>query len=169
MGRRTPRRPHLRAVAYVIEQVPAPATYALRQRVLRPHQSVAEMDFPGDQDPDAGHFAAFDAGVREIIGVVSVVRQAPPRSVRDDDNGAGWWRLRGMATVERRRREGVGRALADAVAAHAMAQRGTGLWCNARLAAVAFYRTVGFETSGDAWDVADIGPHIKMTRALPPR
>lgn len=71
-----------------------------------------------------------------------------------------------MATVERRRHEGVGRALVDAVVAHVAGHGGSHLWCNARLSAVAFYQAVGFTTTGEAWDVPVIGPHIAMSRAI---
>jgi GNAT superfamily N-acetyltransferase len=184
MGHRAPGHA-VAEVPFVVESVPATATWALRQEILRPHQTVAEMDYPGDRSPGAGHFAAFDTSKpkeEQIIGVVSVTHQSPPWPRQGEGEGegkgegegedegdatGGWWRLRGMATVEGRRNEGIGRALVAVVIGHAGAHQGTGVWCNARLSAVDFYRAVGFETIGDTWVIPHIGQHIAMTRPLP--
>jgi GNAT superfamily N-acetyltransferase len=151
-----------------VRPVAAQTTYALRQQILRPHQSIAEVGFPGDDDPETGHFAAFagaDADAGEPIGVVTVLHQPPPLArIADPDR---WWRLRGMATVERHRRGGVGSALVDAALAHVAAHDGTGVWCHARLPAVEFYRRHGFVESGDPWDEPGLGPHVAMWRRIP--
>ena len=44
-----------------VARVDATTTFTLRQQVLRPHQGVAEAGFPGDDDPDTRHFAAYFA------------------------------------------------------------------------------------------------------------
>jgi ribosomal protein S18 acetylase RimI-like enzyme len=147
-------------VAHDIRQVAADETYPLRQRVLRPHQTVAQVGSPADGDADAGHFAAYQGG--KVVGVVSVLHQSPD----DGPEQAGWWRLRGMATAEEVRGRGIGRALVAAVVAHAVAHDGTVLWCHARLPAVGFYRAAGFEATGEVWEEPAIGPHIAMWRSL---
>jgi GNAT superfamily N-acetyltransferase len=144
------------AVPVVISPVEAVATYPLRQRILRPHQTIEEIAFPGDADPLSAHFAAFDGD--EIVGVASVVPAAPPWGPQPG------WRLRGMASVPAHRRQGVGRALVDAVVAHVERNGGGTLWCNARLTAVGFYLACGWETRGDEWEEPHIGPHIAMVR-----
>ncbi|MDQ6614619.1 MAG: GNAT family N-acetyltransferase [Actinomycetota bacterium] len=159
-----------------IEPVRALQTHALRQQVLRAHQDVAEVGFPGDDDPDAGHFAAFafagsgsgsgSASGSGIIGVVSVLRECPATTTAPDP--ARWWRLRGMATAAPYRNQGVGSALVAAVLAHVAAHHGTVLWCYARLPAVGFYSGAGFAVTGDPWDEPALGPHVAMARAVPP-
>jgi GNAT superfamily N-acetyltransferase len=146
------------AVSFAVTSVPASATLALRQRVLRPHQRVEDVAFEGDGDPRAAHFAAVDDGA--VVGVVSVLPQPPQWAA----SGPGW-RLRGMAAVPERRREGIGRALAAAVVAHVEHQGGGLLWCNARLTAVPFYVSVGFEARGEPWEEPGIGPHVAMVYA----
>jgi ribosomal protein S18 acetylase RimI-like enzyme len=148
-----------------IVRVGAQQTYDLRQRVLRPHQSVAEVAFPGDDDPGTGHFAALDPG-GAVIGVVRVQRQAPTAPIAADPDSS--WRLRGMATAVEHRQQGVGSALVAAVAAYVAAQGATLLWCHARLSAVAFYRRLGFVTYGETWEEPDIGPHVVMWRSVRP-
>ncbi len=44
---------------------------------------------------------------------------------------------------------------------------GTELWCNARMAAVGFYRRAGFEVVSEEFDVPGIGAHVVMTRPVP--
>jgi GNAT superfamily N-acetyltransferase len=153
----------------VIRQVGASDTHALRQHVLRPHQTLADMVYPGDDDPTTGHFAAIDDDGDDdtVIGIVTVSRQPPPTPVGEHRPAGDWWRLRGMATAEGHRGQGVGSALMAAAVAHVAAQGGKGLWCNARLPALAFYQRAGFVTVGEPWDEPDIGPHVVMWRAVP--
>jgi GNAT superfamily N-acetyltransferase len=146
-----------------IEPVGAGQTYALRHLVLRPHQGVIEMGFPGDDDPASGHFAAFDA-TGEVIGVATVLPQTSPNVPEP----GSLWRLRGMAIAPGHRGQGTGRALLAVALAHTAAHGGTVLWCHARLAAVPFYRRGGFETAGDLWEEPVIGPHLVMWRRVPP-
>jgi predicted GNAT family N-acyltransferase len=40
------------------------------------------------------------------------------------------------------------------------------MWCNARIPAVPFYERLGWKTFGAAFEVAGIGPHVKMFRGL---
>ncbi len=141
-------------------------TYTLRQQVLRPHQSIAEVGFAGDDDPDTGHFAVFSelGDARGIVGVVTVLRQFPTAQSADDPES--WWRMRGMATAENWRGRGVGSALVAAALAHVVAHHGTVLWCYARIAAVAFYRKAGFAVTGEVWDEPALGPHVAMSRRV---
>jgi GNAT superfamily N-acetyltransferase len=139
-----------------IQRVTAADTFPLRQRVLRPHETFDALASREDDDSDPCHFAAVEAGT--VIGSASVGRESPPWAA--DRQPA--WRLRGMATAEDRRREGVGTALLDAVIDHVRRCGGGLLWCNARMPAVAFYERAGLMTRGESWDVPDIGPHVAM-------
>jgi GNAT superfamily N-acetyltransferase len=118
------------------------------------------MRFPGDDSPDAGHFAAVTGGV--VVGIATVYREAAPWAPGTPDA----WRLRGMATDERHRGEGIGAALLGAALAHARDHGGATVWCNARLPAVGFYLRAGFETRGERWEEPVIGPHMAMERAV---
>ena len=143
----------------------AAVTYPLRQRVLRPHQQLSDVAYAGDDEPAAGHFAAFDH-LGQVIGVGSVRPEPPPWS---DGEGTGRdWRLRGMATAEGERGRGVGAAVLGAVMAYVVDHGGVLLWCNARLGAVEFYRRAGLTEWGERWDEPHIGPHIVMYRSLWP-
>lgn len=145
-----------------IERVAAADTFWLRQRVLRPHETVEELSLPGDDDLDTGHFAALDAGV--VVGTASVRREAAPWAPEVSPS----WRLRGMATTEDRRSQGVGTAVLEAAIDHVRAHGGGLVWCNARVPAVRFYQRAGFVTRGQAWEEPVIGPHVAMQIMVEP-
>jgi GNAT superfamily N-acetyltransferase len=147
-----------------IRRVDATVTFPLRQKVLRPHETLAELAVPGDGDPDNGHFAAVD-GDGEVVGTASVRREPPPWEEAMSRPG---WRLRGMATAEGRRSQGIGAAVLAAAIAHVARHGGGLLWCNARVPAVEFYRRAGFSTRGTQWEDPDVGPHVVMTRDVAP-
>src|ERR1700730_5281404 len=145
-----------------IERGEAARPLSPRQRVLRPHETLAQLSLPGDDDPETGHFAALDDG--EGIGTASVRREVAPWA-------PDVWpvcRLRGMATAEDRRSRGIGAAVLAAVVEHVRAHGGGLLWCNARTPAVLFYERAGFATRGDSWVDPVIGPHIAMELTVGP-
>lgn len=141
----------------VIRRVTAEEIRPLRHSVLRPEQAFLETRYPGD---DAGvHFGAFDGD--RLIGVASLYEEDRV------DGPTGGWRLRGMATDPDVRGAGFGAALLAACVEEVAAAGGTELWCNARMAAVNFYRKGGFEVVSDEFDVPGIGAHVVMTRPAP--
>ncbi|MGO9877170.1 MAG: GNAT family N-acetyltransferase [Acidimicrobiia bacterium] len=144
-----------------IQRVTAAQTFPLRQRVLRPHDPLDELASPVDDDSETAHFAAIDEGT--VIGAASVQRETAPWAPQLRRSS---WRLRGMATAEDRRSQGVGRSVLAAVIEHVRLHGGGLVWCNARLAAVSFYERAGFVARGERWDDPTIGPHIAMERLV---
>ncbi len=144
----------------VTRVISARETYPLRAAVLRPGQPPASLLFHGDDAPETAHIGALDGD--RIVSIGSLYHEPPPGA---DDPGA--WRLRGMATAEGARRQGYGAAVLRACIEHVVRQDGTGLWFNARSAAVPFYRAMDFTTRGEEFELPDIGPHYFMYRELP--
>ncbi|MGI9079952.1 MAG: GNAT family N-acetyltransferase [Acidimicrobiales bacterium] len=143
-----------------VATITAEQTRPLRHLILRPTQPAENTEYPGDHDPDTRHLGAFDQ--RRLVGIASLYKE--PRI----DGLADGWRLRGMATATEARRRGAGRALLGACRDHVAVAGGGELWCNARIAAVEFYVTAGFEAVGDEFDVEDIGPHVVMRTGVAP-
>jgi ribosomal protein S18 acetylase RimI-like enzyme len=132
---------------------------ALRHLLLRPHQAPEQLAYEGDDAWDSLHVGAYID--RELVGIASIVRQAPPGEVNERA-----WRVRGMATTPQVRGLGYGGALLERCLGHAIEHGGTLVWCNARADAVGFYRRFGFEVQGESFDLPPIGTHFLMTRGL---
>jgi GNAT superfamily N-acetyltransferase len=143
-----------------VERVSAEVGLPLRQRVLRPHQTIEELRAGDDDAPSTGNYVAFAGD--EVVCTASVRREAPPWA----PGAAPAWRLRGMATEEAWRGRGVGAQVLAVVIEHVRSHGGGLLWCNARVPAVPFYRRAGFGTRGDEWVDPDIGPHVAMERTV---
>src|SRR5687767_12023781 len=129
--------------------------HVLRQRILRAHQTLAEMEYPGDRDADTIHFGAFDGDT--LVGIASIYREQ-----WKDDPQPGDWRLRGMAVDDSRRSGGIGAALLMARGEHISAHGGPRPWCYARTPACGFYEKFGLTTRSEVWDDGQIGPHVVM-------
>ena len=112
-------------ISYELNSVPAADVRPLRERVLRPGQSPAQLAYPGDDDPMSLHVAATVAG--EVLAVASVMPEGLP-----GDPLPGDWRIRGMAEHPGRARPGDRRRHARPLHEHARRQRRQAIWCNAR-------------------------------------
>jgi GNAT superfamily N-acetyltransferase len=146
-----------------VVRVSADVLRPLRQAVLRPHQTLDDQVFAGDDAPEAGHFAAFadgdDTG-EAPIGIASITPEPFPGA---GGPRPGDWRVRGMATdPDRGRGLGAGSALLAACLDHARRHGGRRAWCNARTPARGFYERAGFVAEGEEFELAAIGPHFLM-------
>ena len=132
----------------------------LRRRVLRPHQRLAEMAWPGDGDPLALHLAAVGED-GEVVATLTVHRDPHPHDPREGD-----WRVRGMATEPAHRGRGLGARLLAGALEHAARHGAARVWCTARVPARALYERAGFRAEGEAFELPDIGPHLLMSRPV---
>ncbi|MDQ2825553.1 MAG: GNAT family N-acetyltransferase [Actinomycetota bacterium] len=152
----------------LIRLVTAVDVRPLRHRVLRPTQAFESTVYDGDSRAETVHLGAFDgdggAGVDRLVGIASLYHEPRP-GPRSVDG----WRLRGMAIAAEAQGRGFGMALLIACGDHVAGAGGAELWCNARQAAIGFYRRGGLEVVGDEFDVPDIGPHVVMVRVLTER
>jgi GNAT superfamily N-acetyltransferase len=146
-----------------IEWVDPDITLPLRWRVLRPHLDPDQIQpLPGERRPGARHLAALTPDGR-VVGTAVLM---PERFTLMADREPAW-RLRGMATDESVRGQGVG-AQVLATAIDFVAAGGGGLlWCHARLPAVRFYERAGLRRLGVEWDEPHIGRHVCMWRDVP--
>ncbi|HUZ19758.1 MAG TPA: GNAT family N-acetyltransferase [Acidimicrobiales bacterium] len=149
-----------------VRRVGPQATWALRQAVLRPHQSVEQVGL-ADEGGELVAFAAVDPASEEVVSTATLRREAPPFDATAFPDAPAW-RLRGMATREDRRRAGIGGRVLSAAIEHVATSGGGLLWCNARLPAHALYERAGLVMIGEAWDEPDIGPHVVMWRLVAP-
>lgn len=144
------------------------STYVLRQQVLRPHQRVEEMSLDGSEHPDAVAIGAVIPGSGEVVGTAAVSPEEPPADLGRAVPTRPAWRLRSMATRPDLRGTGVGSAVLQAAIEHVSHHGGGLVWCNARVPAMAFYKSAGFISFGEPWEIEEIGPHVKMWRTVLP-
>lgn len=145
--------------SFNVRPISAAETRPLRRELLRPFQTLEELVFAGDDSEDTLHAGAF-VGPR-LIGIASVSRDQLP-GTQDKDA----WKLRGMAVRPELRGRGLGRALLESCIAHVEGRGGRLLWCSGRTSAMGFYRSLGFEPSGDEYQVEGTGPHYRMIKTL---
>ncbi len=141
------------------QRISAEATRPIRREVLKPGLPESAVHLPGDDDPSTMHLGAF---VDEaLVGIATFFPDPAPVDGSDTD-----WRLRGMATLEHVRNQGVGGRLLEEGVARVQAAGATRLWCNGRTRARAFYERHGFVVVGDEFEIPHSGPHFVFIRRL---
>jgi GNAT superfamily N-acetyltransferase len=153
----------------VVKQITAEQVLPLRAQVLRPHHPLIDCVFESDHVALAGHFGA-GYQVGEILSVGTIYPEAFPTAPEMDTE---FWRLRGMATEETARGEGLGAKILHSCIKHVRANHRndrtrpkTVIWAHARTGALKFYRRHGFRTVGSEYDLAEIGPHYLIVLDL---
>jgi ribosomal protein S18 acetylase RimI-like enzyme len=127
-------------------------TRALRQQVLRPHQTVAEL--VSHEPPASFAVGAFEADELVAVGLVG------------PEGDPGEWRIRGMATRPEFRGRGAGSAVLGALVEHAREHGASSVWANVRTPAQTLYERAGLEVVSGEFELPEIGPHVVMRRPL---
>lgn len=152
----------------VVEPVEPSRTLELRHQVLRPHLTLGEVAAATDDGPDVLTYAAVDTESGQVLATGNLRREAPPEGLDAGSPDDPSWRLRGMATREDLRGQGLGALVLDACIEHVATHGGGLLWCSARLGARRLYARAGFSEWGDEYEIEHIGPHIRMWRWVEP-
>jgi len=138
-----------------IQVVPLESVYHLRRMVLRPGRPPEESEWEGDKT--AEHWAVLDA--EKPVCIASFYE-------RPFMNFKRALQLRGMATHPDHRGRGYGKALVLITIEHYRDEQYDGIWCNARLIAVDFYRKLGFREVGEPFEIKGVGTHYRMVYGL---
>ncbi|MGB6047911.1 MAG: GNAT family N-acetyltransferase [Flavobacteriales bacterium] len=142
-----------------IRFIPSNETHELRQRVLRPAQTIAEMEWTFDRAEGSFHLGTEKDD--ELIAIASFLRE-PCEQLP----GKLQYRLRGMAITAEHQGQGVGAALLRSGLEHLHQLKADLVWCNAREGALGFYGKKGFIALGSAFIIEGIGLHHLMYRTL---
>ncbi|MDO3624971.1 GNAT family N-acetyltransferase [Mucilaginibacter sp. BT774] len=139
----------------MIRFIQADDVLAIRNEVLREGRlTLDECRFPNDDAEGAFHLGYFDDN--QLVCIASfhpqIYKGLPGKA----------YQLRGMATLESHRGQGFGNQLVNFAIVYMRGQKVNYIWCNARKKAVPFYRSLGFETISDEFDVPGIGPHYVL-------
>ena len=149
-----------------IHAIPAVATRPVRFAVLWPHRpDAASCTLPDDLAPHALHLGAF-LSTGQLVGVCTLLDEAPSHVPDAVPNGVRVCRLRAMATLPEVRGSGVGRALVERACSEAAARGAAFLWFDARVAAFGFYERLGFAYCSPTFEIPPIGEHRIMGKGL---
>jgi predicted GNAT family N-acyltransferase len=139
-----------------VREIQAEETRDLRHRVLWPHiPSVHDCNIDIDQAPGAIHLGVFFDD--KLISIGSLFRQHSEKIKH-----VSQYRLRAMATDPEYRLHNAGKALILYAIELLKAKQVDALWCDARIGAVGFYSSLGFQLMPEIYEVKNIGPHQFM-------
>jgi len=142
-----------------INKVDAENIRPLRHSELRKGQDFSTTSYLKDYEEGTFHMACI---VDE--GIVSCATFYAQTSMKVKSDNA--YRLRGMATDSNFQRQGFARNLIIESFKELKKRDCDMVWCNARLVAVNFYKSVGFKIIGELFDIEAIGPHYYMYKEI---
>ena len=143
-----------------IKPISSEQTYDLRQAVLRAGQPRHTCEFPGDHAVSTVHLGVFEKP-DALIAISSLFATLEPVLGSDKT-----MQIRGMAVDSAWRGQGLGRLLLVELESAARSAGANVLWANSRLSALSFYRRCGYETVGEQFMIAQVGPHIRVAKKL---
>jgi predicted GNAT family N-acyltransferase len=134
----------------------------LRFQLLRQDlQSPQACEYPGDRLDSNFHFALRDSETQKLTCIATFHQEAFGQY--PDLNA---YRLRAMATVPEYFRQGLATKVLSAGIEEAKSKAAKLIWFNARIKAIPFYHSMGFEIASDEFDILGIGPHKLMFKML---
>ena len=142
-----------------IHKVNAEIIRPLRHSELRKGEDFSTTSYTRDKDQETFHMAYFK---EEKIVVCATFYPEYSEKL----NAGNSYRLRGMATDSSYLRKGYGYQIMQEAFRILKSKQCDLLWCNARLIAVPFYKSLGFQEVGELFDISEIGPHYYMYKRI---
>ena len=140
-----------------IKEISAEETFPIRLEVLRKNIPLP-FEFNGDFDSDTIHLGAFKND--KLIAVSSYMK------ANYKDFEGNQYQLRGMATLTEYQGFGAGKLMLQKAVQILKDKNSNLLWCNARIAAVEFYKKQGFQTFGEKFEISYVGDHYVMFKKI---
>jgi GNAT superfamily N-acetyltransferase len=136
----------------MIKFISVEETLPLRNSVLREGKLTPnQMRYPTDNADGSFHLGYYIKG--ELVSILSIHQQNYKQYI-----GEGY-QMRGVATVEKFRGEGIGTRLLNFAIVYLRGQKASYIWCNGRKKALKFYQNAGFEIVSPEFDIPPAGPH----------
>jgi predicted GNAT family N-acyltransferase len=140
-----------------IKEISAEETFPIRLEVLRKNIPLP-YEFNGDFDEDTIHLGAFEGN--KLIAVSSYMKAS------NKNFEGNQYQLRGMATLTEYQGFGAGKLMFEKAVQILKKKNCKVLWCNARIAAVEFYKKQGFQTYGEKFEISYVGDHYVMLKEI---
>jgi ribosomal protein S18 acetylase RimI-like enzyme len=131
----------------------------LRNEVLWPHKTFEQCILDTDRLPSTFHFGVQVDGI--TVACVTLQQENSSKLPQEKQ-----YRLRAMAVREGYRGQGFGDAIVDAGLNHLRELGVEVVWCDARVAALNFYRRLQFEELEEEYEIPIIGLHRFMWKVL---
>lgn len=131
----------------------------LRNEVLWPHKTFEQCVLETDHLPSTFHFGVQLDGL--TVATVTLQQENSSKLPQEKQ-----YRLRAMAVREGYRGQGFGDAIVDAGLNHLRELGVEVVWCDARVAALNFYRRLQFEELEEEYEIPIIGLHRFMWKVL---
>lgn len=131
----------------------------LRNEVLWPHKTFEQCVLETDHLPSTFHFGVQLDGL--TVATVTLQQENSSKLPQEKQ-----YRLRAMAVREGYRGQGFGDAIVDAGLNHLRELGVEVVWCDARVAALNFYRRLQFEELEEVYEIPIIGLHRFMWKVL---
>ena len=143
----------------------------LRNEVLWPHKTFENCILETDRLSTTFHFGIQEDGL--TVATVTFQKEHTDKLKQDSTKGVSQgalqekeYRLRAMAVREGYRGQGFGEAIVEAGLNHLRELGVEVVWCDARVAALNFYRRLQFEELEEEYDIPIIGLHRFMWKVL---
>lgn len=143
---------------YSVKKITALETYPVRHPILREGRPFADCAFDLDNHDSTMHLGLFFNN--DLVGVASFMKNNNPFFEETNQ-----YQLRGMAILKAYQKKGLGKLLLN-VGEKEVSKICSRLWFNAREIALNFYRSNGYQTIGDSFEINGIGTHFVMTKKL---
>lgn len=131
----------------------------LRNEVLWPHKTFENCILETDRLSTTFHFAIQIQGI--TVATVTLQQEKSHRLQQEKQ-----YRLRAMAVREGYRGQGFGDAIVEAGLNHLRELGIEVVWCDARVAALNFYRRLHFNELEEEYEIPIIGMHRFMWKVL---
>ena len=142
-----------------IKKIDAEKIRSLRHSELRKDQDFSTTSYLKDNDESTFHMACIVD--EKIVTCATFYPEKFPKL-----NAVNAYRLRGMATEFSFQRKGYASDLMEESFKELTKRDCDMIWCNARLGAVDFYKSVGFKLTVDLVDIVEIGPQYYMYKEI---
>jgi len=131
----------------------------LRNEVLWPHKTFENCILDTDRLPNTFHFGVKIDGL--AVATVTLQQEKSDKLQQEKQ-----YRLRAMAVREGYRGQGFGDAIVEAGLNHLRELGVEVVWCDARVAALNFYRRLQFNELEEEYEIPIIGLHRFMWKVL---
>lgn len=143
----------------VVKQILASETVNIRHQVLRVSKPIESCLFANDDLSTTLHFGIFENNA--LQGVVSVFAQHNPIF-----EASSQFQIRGMAILPNIQGQGFGQMLLKFAENNLKLSKKPFVWFNARVAAMMFYKKMGYLQHGNTFDIPNVGLHVLMYKNI---